>query len=131
MPSVAQVADSDFRSEFQRFSLEFMFKEPDRQDDDGNTVTSSYKHCPTSVHNAPSTLESTVYYCCTEMTDVEKLSTVNAFAGFVMLAISLATAVIFLPMTTKDELKATMAEVASFADQGGAETAEDEAGARL
>lgn len=123
MPSVAQVADSDFRSEFQRFSLEFMFKEPDRQDDDGNTVTSSYKHCPTSVHNAPSTLESTVYYCCTEMTDVEKLSTVNAFAGFVMLAISLATAVVFLPITSKDDVKKTLAAMVKASDD--AETAED------
>merc|ERR1712151_1131658 len=127
MPSVAQVADSDFRSEFQRFSLEFMFKEPDRQDDGGNTVTSSYKHCPTSVHNAPSTLESTVYYCCTEMTDVEKLSTVNAFAGFVMLAVSLATALLFLPMTSKNDVKATLASMAKVSD-GDAENAEDVGG---
>lgn len=124
VPSVADVADSPIRDEFQRFSLEFMFKEPDRLDDGGNSVTSSYKHCPTSVHNAPSTLESTVYYCCTEMTDVEKLSTVNAFAGFVMLAISLATAVLFLPMTSKEDVKSTLAAMASVADH--AETAKDE-----
>eukprot|EP00730_Choanoeca_flexa_P015222 TRINITY_DN6937_c0_g1_i3.p1 TRINITY_DN6937_c0_g1~~TRINITY_DN6937_c0_g1_i3.p1 ORF type:complete len:408 (+),score=60.67 TRINITY_DN6937_c0_g1_i3:293-1516(+) len=56
------------------------------------------RHCASNVFTAtPSQLNGVLYECCTEKSNVEKLAEVNAFTGFVLLIVVIATTLMFWP----------------------------------
>lgn len=59
-------------------------------------------HCANSVFTGtPSSLNSVLYECCTEKTNLEKLSETSAFAGLVLTFAIVATTILFYPWSPK------------------------------
>jgi hypothetical protein len=68
------------------------------------TVGNAPKHCSNSVFTStPSSLNSVLFECCTEKTNLEKLSETSAFAGLVMTFAVVATTIVFWPWSPKSE----------------------------
>eukprot|EP00730_Choanoeca_flexa_P007974 TRINITY_DN12419_c1_g1_i1.p1 TRINITY_DN12419_c1_g1~~TRINITY_DN12419_c1_g1_i1.p1 ORF type:complete len:272 (+),score=79.90 TRINITY_DN12419_c1_g1_i1:3-818(+) len=63
------------------------------EEDDGETTV---EHCSTNVFTAtPAQLNGALYECCTEKNNLEKLSQISAFAGFIMTCTILGTTILF------------------------------------
>lgn len=61
-------------------------------------------HCPTNVFTStPGRLNSPLYQCCQDMTNVQKLANTSAFASLVLTFTILLTTLLFYPFVKPDE----------------------------